>query len=195
MSRRDEFTNRYIIPDLYPRRDDPFRPGAIGTPTEAPGAAQGAYGPIEGAPTDVAQLLTVPGTRPVVYQRAINFTVNLTIANVPVALSNGQLQCDTIVLDVYSTAGASAFFGYSNAVTTSSGIEIRPGLPIVITPENSREQWELQRVLEAMSVMLGYASEPYRAPRVVFDASAYFLVAATVPLAVSVMIFLVPEFQ
>jgi hypothetical protein len=187
---------RYNIPDLYPRRDDPFRPRPYPIPGSVPAGAQGAY---DGTLEDQLSLtLTEPGPRPVVYQQALNFNVTLA-ANVAQALTTGSFQCDTIVLDVFSTAANSAFFGYGAQINATNGIEIRPGLPIAITPENFREPWELQRMLEAIfAVMAGKeladSLGAYRAPRVVFDSSKYFLFA-TAATAVSVMLFTVPELQ
>lgn len=187
---------RYNIPDQYPRRYDPFRPGSMLIPRDVPGAAQGIYD--TAIAEQVTLQLTEPGPRPVVYQQAINFNVTLA-ANVAQPLTNGSMQCDTIVLDVFSTAANSAFFGYGSNINATNGIEIRPGLPIAITPENVREQWEIQRIIEAIfAVMAGKelaeSLGSYRAPRVVFDPSKYYLFA-TAATSVSVMLFTVPELQ
>lgn len=187
---------RFNIPDQYPRRYDPFRPGSISIPGSVPAAAQGAYD--ASILEQVSLTLTEPGPRPVVYQAAINF--NITLApNVAQPLTNGSMQCDTMVLDVFSTAANSAFFGYGSNTNATNGIEIRAGLPIAIGPENYREQWELQRVLEALfAVMAGHeladSLGSYRAPRVVFDPAKYFLFATAIT-NVSVMLFTVPELQ
>ena len=183
---------RYNIPDLYPRRDDPFRPGPLPVPSGAPGAAHGIPSG-EGGSSDFPLELTPPGARPVVFQQALNFNVTLA-ANVAQPLSNGSFQCDTIVIDVYSTAANSVFFGFGSSVNSLNGLEIRPGLPITFSPENQREQWELQRCLEALAAMQGVTLEHYRAPRVVFDSAKYYLFA-TAATSVSVMLFTVPEFQ
>lgn len=188
---------RYNIPDQYPRRDDPFRPGPLPIPGSAPVGAQGLY---DGAMLDQMQLqMTEPGPRPVVYQTAINFNINL-IANVaqPI-ITSGSMQCDTMVIDVYSTAANSVFFGYGSGINSTNGLEIRAGLPVAIQPENSREQWELQRILEALFAYmagkeLADSLGSYRAPRVIFDASKYYLFA-TANTNVSVMLFTVPELQ
>jgi hypothetical protein len=91
------------------------------------------------------------------------------------------------------------FFGFGSGISTTSAIEIRPGLPVEISTENTREMWEVQRVLEAIAGMVagqigveGLGS--YRAPRVVFDASDFFVIA-TGATTVRVMIFLSPEYQ
>ncbi len=183
---------RYNIPDLYPRRDDPFRPGPLPVPGGAPAGAHGLPGD-GGGPSEFPLDLTTPGARPVVFQQALNFQVTLNgISSQP--LTNGSFQCDTMVIDVYSTVGNSVFFGFGSNVNASNGLEIRPGLPLRLEPENTREQWELQRCMEAISIMLGAPLPVYRAPRVVFDSSKYYLFATTAT-TVAVMLFTVPEFQ
>jgi hypothetical protein len=141
--------------------------------------------------------LTTPGTRPIVYQRALNY--QLSVGTTPLPLTNGNMQCETIILDVDSTLATSVFFGFSSSVTTGSGIEVRPGLPVVLSVDNVREQWEMQRILEAIAGMIaaqgGYNGlGSYRAPRVVFDASDFFVVA-TGTVNMRVMLFLTPEYQ
>jgi hypothetical protein len=143
------------------------------------------------------QWATQPGTRPIVYQQALTFQLTADVVAVP--LTNGQFQCETIVLDVLSTSATNAFFGYGGGVTTASGIEIRAGLPIVLTTENTREMWEIQRLLEAIAGMIAAplgvtALAPYRAPRVVFNANEYYLIA-TAPTTVRVMLFTTPQYQ
>jgi hypothetical protein len=141
--------------------------------------------------------LTTPGTRPIVYQRALNY--NISVGTTPTPLTNGNMQCETIIIDVFSSAANSVFFGFSSSITTTSGIECRAGLPVTLSVDNVREQWETQRVLEAIAGMIaaqgGYNGlGSYRAPRVVFDASDFFLVA-TATTSVSIMLFLTPEYQ
>lgn len=192
----EDWLSRVNIPDVYPRRDDPFRPGVGYVPETAPPASL-----LSEQDLVVANVwdgwVTTPGSRPVVYQRALNFQVAASV--VPVPLTPGNFQCDTIVLNVDSTVLTSAFFGFGNAVNATSGIELQPGLPVAISADNTREQWETQRILEAIAGMIagerGYSPiGPYRAPRVCFDASDYFVMAAT-PITVRVMLFLLPEFQ
>jgi len=191
-----DWINRVVLPDVYPRRDDPFRPPGGSVPPTAPAGSM--LEPEVDISADVfADWITDPAQRPVVYQRGLNFTV--TANTTPVALTNGDFQCDSIVLDVYSTAANSVFVGYGSGVTVLSGMEIRAGLPVTLTPENSREQWELQRILEAIGAMIaaerGYGSPgKFRSPRVVFNARDFWLVAA-VATNVSVMLFTVPELQ
>jgi len=197
MSKRvEDWISRVIIPDMYPRRDDPFRPGAGYVPEGAPPASM--VGPDSIVSVNVWDgWLTLPGTRPIVYQRAISYQLTADVVAVP--LMNGGFQCETIVLDVLSTAANSVFFGYGSGITTTSGIEIRAGLPITLSTENGRENWELQRVLEAIGGMiasvLGVAPlGVYRAPRVIFNANEYFVIA-TAPTTVRVMLFPTAEYQ
>jgi hypothetical protein len=196
MSRIDDWLSRVNVPDVYPRRDDPFKPAAGTVPEGAPAASM-----LSAEDLVVASVwdgwLTSPSTRPVVYQQCLNF--NITANVVPVPITNGAFQCDAMILDVLSTAANSVFFGFGNGITATSGIEIRPGLPVVIEASNTREQWEIQRLLEMIAGMIaaerGYNPPgEYRAPRVVFDASDYFVVATTAT-TVRVMLFMSPQFQ
>ncbi len=131
--------------------------------------------------------ITPPGPRPVRYQSALNFQI-LVQANRPVSLTSGQFAAETIVVDVISTAANSVFFGYGSQISPSSGIEVRPGLPLSITADDYREQWELQRPLEMLAASAGWQILPFRASRNVFDASQFFLVAAA-DTTVAVMLF------
>lgn len=191
---QSDWLSRVNLPDVYPRKADPFRPPAGSIPSGAP--SQGSESSVT---VDVyTDQITIPGQRPVVYQQALNFSIGLA-AGIASPLTNGSFQCDTIVLDVYATAANSVFFGYGSGITVNTGLEIRPGLPVSISPENTREQWELQRVLEALLAIQaadrGLSTlGQYRAPRTVFDSSKYFVVAA-VATNISVMLFTVPEFQ
>lgn len=198
MSRVDDWLSRVTIPDLYPRKEDPFRPGPGIMPMDAPAASM--LSAEEMIEINVWQdWLTQPGARPVVYQRALNFQLSVTAT--PQPLSNGQFQCDTIILDVASTAANSVFYGYGSGVTTTSGIEVRAGLPHSLQPDNQREMWEIQRLLEAIAAMIaaerGYpALGAFRAPRVVFNSNDYYIVGpAGTTTTVAVMMFLIPEMQ
>lgn len=200
----DPNLDRYILPDVYPRRSDPFvEPGAIIAPS---GTAAG--GSIASAMDIYAGAFTTPGVRPVVYQRAQNLSVAVTDS--PQPITNATFQCDAILISVPSSSGNSTFFGYGTGISsTNGGIEVKPGFPQFYSPDNGREQWEIQRLLEAITAMLGAfvgaqlgngAPLPgigsYMAPRVVMDAHNYCLVnAATVSQTVSVMLFTVPEMQ
>lgn len=195
-NRIGDWINRINLPDVYPRRDDPFKPRSgpqMGTP---PLGSQ--VTPEEYERLDLySEWVTQPGQRPVVYQRALNYQMTVTVT--PQALLNSRFECDTIVIDVPSTAANSVFFGYGSAITVNSGLEIQAGLPVSIAPENSREQWELQRILEVLGAILSYergwpAPGPMRAPRVVFNANEYFVVAA-VNTNIRIMLFNVPELQ
>lgn len=189
-----DWLSRATIPDVYPRREDPFKPASLPVPEYAPGGGEWteeALGP------DLYQALTLPSTRPSVYQRAVN--TQLLVGVAPLSLVNNRFECDSIVINVPSTAANSVFLGYGSAVSVTSGLEIRPGLPMVIEPENTREMWELQRTLEAMAAMMAQDRgmtplPPFKAPRVVFNAAEYFLVT-TVAVTVSIMMFYIPEMQ
>jgi hypothetical protein len=144
----------------------------------------------------LAPWMTPPSMRPSVTQRFLNFNI---IANTPaVPLSGGRLESIGVIFNVYSTAGASAFWG-ANGVLTTNGIEIRPGVPAPLLIEQVREQWELQRQLEHIGAMIAASTgnaglAPYKAPKVIFDLSQIY-VAAAAALSVSIVAFLPPEDQ
>ncbi len=200
-----DWLDRRIIPDVYPRRDDPFAPTGIlpppqGTPPGAPSE------PGAGAQQALFQdFITSPGVRPVAYQRANNFQVPVTDS--PVAIQSGTYACDAILISVPSSSANSCFFGFGSAINSGSGIEVKPGIPQFYSPSNIREQWELQRALEAMVALLGVIASvqtggtftgpgKFMSPRVVMNAHDYYLVnAPTISQTVAVMLFTVPEFQ
>jgi len=181
---------RGINPDLITRG---LMVGA-GSPSGPPNysAPDEAYG----SPSSLAPYLTPPAMRPSVLQRMLNLNV---IANTPaVPVSPGRLEAIGVIFNVYSTAGASAFWG-PNGVTVTSGIEVRPGVPAPLTLDQDREQWELQRQLEHIGAMIAGATGnegmgPYRAPKVVFDLSQIYI-ASVAALAVTIIAFLPPEMQ
>jgi hypothetical protein len=146
--------------------------------------------------TPMAPWMTVPAMRPSVQQRFLNFNI---IAGTPaVPVSGGRLETIGLIFNVYSTAGASAFWG-ANGVTVTNGIEVRPGVPAPLLIEQVREQWELQRQLEHIGAMIaGATGNPglgmYRAPKVIFDLSQIY-VASVAALSVSIVAFLPPEDQ
>jgi hypothetical protein len=211
MSRRapfwgDDWIDRQVIPDVYPRADDPnvpasFIPSPTGSPSSGPTMA-----PAPG--TDLyASSITTPGVRPIVYQRALNFSIQVT--DTPTPIQAGSLQVDAILISVPSSSLNSTFFGFGAGISsTNGGIEVQPGIPQFYSPGNTREQWELQRLLEAIAAMIGFAigqaegapaiptPGQFKSPRVVLNAHDYYLVnAATITQNVSVMLFTVPEFQ
>lgn len=165
----------------------------------APAGTVTACPPVTGPPM-LPAVLTAPGVRPVVYQKAVNYSIS--VGTTPVNLLNnqpGKMDCDSFLIDCPSSAGNSVFFGYGSGVTTTSGIEIRPGLPQFFSPDNVREPWELQRCLEYIAGIIGRwfrfpTLDSYRAPRVVVDAGQWYLVATTTT-TIAVMLFQVPEQQ
>lgn len=188
-----DWLSRIVIPDVYPRKSDPWVP-AVSTPQVLPPGAPAVPPP---AMADIYAGLTQPGQRPYSYQRAVNINVNVAIT--PTPLVTTKFECDTMLINVPSTAANSVFFGFGSGVSTTSGEEIRAGNPQAFQPDNTREQWELQRPLEMICIMLATAlgfptPGPYRPNRVVFDASDWFLIAAA-PTTVSVMLFYIPEAQ
>lgn len=181
----DILIDKYTIPDVMFRH----RPKVTQAPTPQQMAVQAEQ-------ANAYRNLTVPAQRPAVYQKALNIELVTGAAAVPI--SSTQFQCDGILLSV-PTGGTSIFFGYGSGVTTGSGIEIRAGIPAFFSPDNNREQWELQRSLEALVGIIaqvnGYAPlDSFRSPRVYMDASQYWVIG-TGAQTVAVMLFLSPEFQ
>lgn len=185
------FGDQFTIPDMYSRGL------GRGVPVVSD---DGGLVPTGGTDTTVQldDWLTTPGPRPYVQQQGINSVKNL-VAGVAQPLSNTRLDCDAILFDVYSSAANSVFWGFSAAVTPTTGTEIRAGIPQLIGPDNTRQQWELQRVLEFMAAVVGMKEgilplDKYWAPRVTWDASQIFVVAAA-NTAISVLFLLPPPLQ
>lgn len=202
-----DWQDRILIPDVYPRNDDPYAPpGSIPPPT---GTQPSNLNPTTAEQDLYQQSITTPGVRPVVFQRAYNTVVTVTGNDVgTVPLMTATYQCDAFLIDVPSSSTNSAFFGFGAGVTPASGIEVQPGLPQFYSPTNIREQWELQRLLEAICALIGFqigqvdgmppipTPGQYMAPRVVLNAHDYYLVNNVgITQNVSVMLFTVPEFQ
>jgi hypothetical protein len=190
MTISSDWLSRVTIPDMYPRTDDPFRPSAGAVPPGTP-MAQGEL------PSPISVSLTQPGTRPNVIQRASQFAFTTAVA--PAAIVANRLEVDAITICNPSTNATSVFVGFGSGVSTTSGLEIVPGVPLTITQDNQREQWELQRVLEFMAALMAVSQgatglPPYKSPRVVLDASNWFIVAASA-LPISIMLWFIPEQQ
>jgi hypothetical protein len=199
-----DWLDREVIPDVYKRRSDPYRPMEMLIPPVGTPSAEGVdMGQIQ----DIFRgFMTTPGVRPFTYQRALNISIAATDS--PTPIQNATFPVDAIIVNVPSSSANSAFFGWgSNISSTNGAIEVRPGIPQFFAPDNVREQWELQRNLEMISAMLAalimlqsggqvQPPGPFMSPRVTFDASDYFIVNATgISQSVSVMMFYVPEFQ
>src|SRR5215475_4124641 len=145
--------DREVLIDVYPRKHDYYRSGVtLGAPDGTlPGGPD--MPPLPGA--DIFKnAITMPGVRPVAYQRALS--LSLPVTDTPTPIQAGTFQCYAIEISVPSSSANSTFFGFGSSVSSSSGIEIKPGFPQLYSPDNVREQWELQRMLEAIAAMLGY---------------------------------------
>ncbi len=190
----EDWLSRVVIPDLYPRREDPLRPAPAAASETAPAASALSDEP---QPGDLTVEITTAGARPNVIQDSLNYSIPL-VANTSTPLIPRSMLVDAIGINVPSTAASSAFFG-RGSVTSVSGWEVRPGIPQVFRTDNNREMWELQRTLEYIAAMLaadrGAGQLPtYRAPRVAWDASQYQLFA-TAAVTVAVMLFYIPVQQ
>jgi hypothetical protein len=147
-------------------------------------------------PDPILTQITAPGGRPEVYLRGTNYA--LTVGAVPVPVGpHGSV--DYIIVDTPSGAANSVFFGFGNGVSTASGLEVRAGIPLIWQPDNTREMWELQRVVEYIAVVVGAINgipslPPYKAPRVILDPSQWFVVASA-STNISIALVYVPEMQ
>jgi len=194
------YWDRQFIPDVMPRKFDVDAPPSIGAPIGAPFAG----GPVLPNLDLFSQWVTTPGVRPIVYLRATNYSLSVTDQPQPIA--NAGFQCDAMIIDVPSSGTNSVFVTFGQ-VGTGQGLEVQKGIPLTVTPDNSREQWELQRMLETIAAMIaGYiqlstgqtVTPPgtFMAPRVIINAHDYWIsCAATLTQTVNIMLFLVPEFQ
>lgn len=186
-----DWLSRVTIPDMYPRLDDPFQPSAGAVPPGTP-MAQGEI------PNPISVQLTQAGMRPTVVQRATQFALTTGVLT-PLAIVANRLEVDAITIDNPSSNAASVFFGFGSSTSTTSGLEVVPGIPLTIGPDNQREQWELQRVLEFMAALMAVSQSatglpPYKSPRVVLDASNWFVITAGA-LTFSVTLWFIPEQQ
>jgi len=188
-----DWLSRQIIPDMYPRKDDPFQPAITAPQVNPPGAPTAPAG--SSSVTDLFSNLTVPGSRPIVIQRGVSFQFNVTTT--PTAITNQPFY--QILLNNPSTSGSSVFFGFGNGITTTSGEEVRSGLPQVFSADNTREQWEVQRPLEVICNMMAYyfglpGLASYRAPRIVWNCNDWYLVAGG-SVTIAITLFYTPEMQ
>ena len=148
------------------------------------------------APDRILRVLTQPGPRPQTFLQGQNYA--LPVDTKPTPIAPNRIVTDGFVVDVHSDKPNSVFFGYGTA-SLDGGTEVRPGFPLVFVPDNTREQWELQRSLEYIAAILAVQANAqplpiYRSPRVVVDPSSYFLIAPA-PTTVSIMLLLMSEFQ
>lgn len=188
-----DYLSRLEYPDLYPRKEDPYRPDPAPSPAgyaEIPVVIEPGQG-IRGVSTN-------PGARPSVFQRGGQF--NVAIGTTPVPLVTSDFPADSFILNVYSSAANSVFLGFGGALTLTSGLEVRAGTPAFFGADNTREMWELQRTLEILVALaaanLGQSPilNPYKAPRVVLDLSDFYVIAAA-PTVATVLWFAIPESQ
>ena len=201
----NDWVDREVVPDVYPRKRDPYSAGGV---LQAPAGTPSAGMDFTGNPlADIFNnAITTPGQRPVAYQRALSQTIAVTDS--PIAIQPGTFDCDAIMISVPSSSLNSTFFGFGSSVSSSSGIEVVPGVPQIFRPENVREQWEIQRLLEYMAAVLGvFVGQSlfgqtipplgqFMSPRVVLNAHDYYLVnAPTISQNVATLLFNVPLFQ
>lgn len=191
-----DWLDRVTIPDMYPRKYDPFRPPQVTDTGVLAPVLPGAGSPATNISPDGLQT-TQPGQRPSVYQRALNFQLSVGVTSV--AFVQQRLEVDAMLIDVPSTALNSVWLGYGSGVQVGTGVEIQPGTPFFFSPTNTRELWELQRVFEYLTEIMGGLNgitplPVYKAPRVVLDASNWFLIASATT-TVTGLLFLIPEQQ
>lgn len=189
MARRGTWLDRATIPELLGPDEDPGLRRGQGEFIQPTG---GAYETLVGT--------TIPGQRPVVYQDAVN--LSLTVTDVPQSIMQGQFPADGVIFSIeQDDANVPAYWGYGSGISSASGIIIPVGQPVFAGPENVRELWELQRVEELMAGIMarsvGMSPLPaYKAPRVAWDLSKFYLVCATgESQVVGVMAFRIPEGQ
>lgn len=161
------------LPEFDWRRVDPAGDGAAGSAVPRQ-IVQGAGLSVGPAPRELPW--TKPGPRPVVYQEAQNLQIPVTASAAPIM--PGSFAADGIILSV-PAGGNPVFFGYGSSLVAGSGIQIAASQPVLIAPSNSRELWEIQRVLEAMyASMTGQPLQPWKAPRVAMDLNKWYLVCS-----------------
>lgn len=181
---------RYVNVDIHPDRTDPLLGRGIRTQILGPdGAEPGTPNP------DVKELSwTRPGQRPFVYQMAAN--VNLTATVAPQPIMPTSFASDGVVISVPS-GGNPVFFGFGSGIGPTSGIQVAANQPILFAPENNRELWEIQRVLEALYGLLsqGQSLPQFKSPRVVMDLNQWYHCCSSGTQAFSAMAIFIPEMQ
>lgn len=198
-NRRVPIDPRTMFIDRYPRDADPNRP-SVGrvtvrtTPMQSPRDPQ----------TQVSMMADIfrnwrvrPSQRPLVYQRKLNISIPLTA--VPVAIMNQTFPCDAFIINNPSTNASSIFWG-DQSVQATNGMEIQPGLPVLLSTSNTRQLWEVQNALKDLAAIMAgrQGIDPPQeelSPRVVFDMNDQYLVSPAANQTVSVMFFFVPELQ
>lgn len=178
---RQSWLDRATIPDKLPHDDGYGRPGYVQTPGIGVG---GQFG------------ITPPGQRPFVYQAAVSTGLNVGTTAVP--LSNAQNPIDGVILSV-PDGGTEVWIGYGSGIQVGGGMLVPAGGSRFLSPDNTRELWELQRTLEMLAgidtTQNGLPALPlYRAPRVVLDLSKYYAIASGAQV-LGVLAFYVPEGQ
>lgn len=133
--------------------------------------------------------------RPLVEQQFLNITVALAAANIAQPIKSNGALTDLIVsfvVSVPSTAANSVFLGDQN-VTTSTGIEILPGAPLLFTIDQTRQLYELQSPLEDLvrKVACNTQLQPEKIPFVCWNLANVYLVASAAT-NLAVMPFKVP---
>lgn len=162
-----------VNPEFDWRRVDPLGSGAAGSaiPSALLEGAGLSMGP---APRELPW--TKPGPRPVVYQQAQN--LQLPVTDVATPIFPQEFASDGIILSV-PAGGNAVFFGYGSGLVPAAGVQLIASQPVLIAPSNTRELWELQRVLEAIyAAQTGQPLPQWKAPRVAMDLNKWFLVCA-----------------
>ncbi len=129
--------------------------------------------------------------RPIIAQFFINF--RLTVGVVPTPINSAAEQAglawmaDAMIISIPVAAAVPVYFGGAgvNAVTPN-GLEIRPGIPIMLSIQNERQLYEVQAPLVDMECVT-----PEVIPYIVWELSTCYLVA-TAPVGVGVLIFKAP---
>lgn len=199
-TRRMPVDPRLTYIDRYPRDYDPNRPTnqtqmVRTTPQASPRDASAQVSLM----ADMFRSWRVrPSQRPFVYQKKLTFS--LPVATTATVVMNQTFPCDAFILNNPSTNANSVFWG-DQGVNGTQGMEIQPGLPVLMSCTNTRQLWEVQNALKDVSALLvGSRTDvdpptPELAPRVVFDMNDQYMISPAGAQTITVMLFFVPELQ
>lgn len=196
-TRRVPVDPRYTLWDRYPRQVDPMRPEIAVTPQRVNPQTAGDIRSTS-IMVDIFRNWRVrPSTRPVVYQNWLPF--GLIVQQTETSVMNQILQVDAILFDNPSSNAASVFVG-RGGVNALNSIEVRPGIPLFLGTDNTRQLWEVQTALQDIAALLAAnmnveAPQPQLSPRVVFNVDDFMVISPTAIQSISIVLFFPPELQ
>lgn len=127
--------------------------------------------------------------RPITQQLFTAYALVVALTPTPLNTSNQQANLlglyDSFLISVPAASANAVWLGGANILAASlNGLEIRPGVPIMLSIHNERQLYEIQSPLVDKFCV---ASETI--PFVAWDVSTVYLAAAVAPVTVGVILF------